>query len=81
VKLLAALLAGGCLPLAFAPLHWFLLAPLCYALLLLLWRSAPPAAAFGIGLAFGVGAFGVGTSWSTSACMISARRPLRWRCW
>ncbi len=63
VKPLAALLAGGCLPLAFAPLHWFLLAPVCYALLLLLWRGAAPAAAFGIGFAFGVGSFGVGTSW------------------
>jgi apolipoprotein N-acyltransferase len=63
LKPLAGLVAGLCLPLAFAPVSWFFLAPVCYGILLLLWRGAGPWAAFRIGLSFGTGAFAVGTSW------------------
>ncbi len=63
LKPLAGLLAGLCVPLAFAPVNWFALAPLCYGTLLLLWRGEVPGRALLIGFAFGVGAFGVGTSW------------------
>lgn len=60
---LAALLFGALLPLAFAPFELWALAPLSLAGLFWLWLSASPRAAWILGYAFGLGMFGVGTSW------------------
>ncbi len=61
--LLAALAAGGLLPLAFAPFGCWPLAILCPALLMWLWTGVAPRRAALLGFCFGVGYFGVGTSW------------------
>lgn len=58
-----ALIAGGVLPLAFAPVGWFPLAVLSPALLFWLWRDAAPGRAAWLGWLFGLGQFGVGVSW------------------
>jgi apolipoprotein N-acyltransferase len=59
-----ALLSGGLLALAFAPLSLYPLAIICPAILLLLWlKCTTPRHAFTIGLLFGVGFFSVGVSW------------------
>jgi apolipoprotein N-acyltransferase len=62
-KLLAALIAGGLLPLAFAPFHLYFLAIICPAVLAWVWHDGNKKFAFVSGLCFGVGLFGVGTSW------------------
>lgn len=58
-----ALILGGLLALAFAPVAFYPLAILCPALLLLLWLNCTPQRAFFIGLFFGIGFFTVGVSW------------------
>lgn len=58
-----ALLFGGLLALAFAPLALYPLAIICPAFLLLLWLNCTPRHAFSIGLFFGIGFFSVGVSW------------------
>ncbi|MDM8557382.1 apolipoprotein N-acyltransferase [Candidatus Parabeggiatoa sp. HSG14] len=58
-----SLIAGGLLPLAFAPLSLFPLAVLLPALLFLLWQNISPKRAFWRGLLFGIGLFGIGVSW------------------
>lgn len=59
-----ALLSGGLLALAFAPLSLYPLAIICPAILLLLWLSCTvPRHAFMLGLFFGIGFFSVGVSW------------------
>ncbi len=58
-----ALAAGGVLPLAFAPFHLFLLAPLSLACLFALWLNVAPRRAFWRGYLYGAGMFGVGVSW------------------
>ncbi len=58
-----ALLAGALLPLAFAPINFYALAFFMPAVLLYLWLHAMPARAFWLGLIFGIGFFGVGSSW------------------
>ncbi len=60
-----AILAGALFPLAFAPLNLWPLAILCPAALLWTWQDfiVPPIQAFGLGLCFGLGMFGVGVSW------------------
>lgn len=60
---LLALLAGGLLPLAFAPFALYPLAVLAPALLFLLWLDVTPRRALWRGLLFGIGQFGVGVSW------------------
>lgn len=62
-QLIVALFAGGLLPFAFAPLNLFTLAFLMPALLLFLWLRVTPARAFWVGFCFGLGLFGVGSSW------------------
>ena len=57
---LFALLSGGLLPFAFAPYQFYGLAVLCPAILLRLLEKANPKV---IGFCFGLGFFGVGTSW------------------
>jgi apolipoprotein N-acyltransferase len=58
-----ALLAGGCLPLAFAPIGVFPLAVVSPGILFWLCLDSSPRRAFIIGHLFGVGFFGVGISW------------------
>jgi apolipoprotein N-acyltransferase len=58
-----SLAAGAACALAFAPYDVPLLAPPALAVLFLLWRDAPPAAAFRLGYLFGVGLFGAGVNW------------------
>jgi apolipoprotein N-acyltransferase len=60
---LLALLAGGCLPLAFAPFSVFPMAILSAALLFLLWQNIFPPQAFWRGFLYGIGMFGIGVSW------------------
>ncbi|MGD9888568.1 MAG: apolipoprotein N-acyltransferase [Halothiobacillaceae bacterium] len=60
---LLALLIGAALPLAFAPFDLWIIAPLSLAGLFLLWRDATPREAGILGYTFGLGMFGVGTSW------------------
>lgn len=63
IKLLLAFIAGAALPLAFAPFGLFIFAILCPAVLALLWQNASKRFAFLIGFCFGLGLFGLGTSW------------------
>lgn len=60
---LAALLAGGLLPLAYAPVGFYPLAILAPAVLFAVWRDAAPRRAARHGFLFGLGQFGVGVSW------------------
>lgn len=63
MSFLIALLSGAILPLAFAPFNVYTLAFISPAILFFLWLNASPLKAFVIGLFFGLGFFGVGTSW------------------
>lgn len=58
-----AFLIGCSLPLAFAPFSFFPMAIIALALLFMLWQNISPHLAFWRGLFFGIGMFGVGTSW------------------
>lgn len=58
-----SLLAGASLPLAFAPFGWYPLAVPALAALFALWLSSSSHQAFWRGWLFGLGMFGVGTSW------------------
>lgn len=60
---LISLIAGGILPLAFAPWHYFWLAPLTTAILLYIWLKSTTWHAALNGWLFGLGMFGVGASW------------------
>jgi apolipoprotein N-acyltransferase len=60
---LIALLSGAAMPLAFAPFRLYPLAIILPAVLFALWLRASPARAAWRGWLFGVGMFGVGTSW------------------
>ena len=61
--LLAAVLCGASLSLAFAPYDIFPLAIIAPALLLLLWLNVSKWQAFWRGYAFGLGFFGTGVYW------------------
>jgi apolipoprotein N-acyltransferase len=54
---------GASLTLAFAPFNISLLAIICPALLLILWKNLSPKQAFLTGALFGLGFFGTGLSW------------------
>ncbi|PHS69962.1 MAG: apolipoprotein N-acyltransferase [Methylophaga sp.] len=58
-----ALIAGGVLPLAFAPFYYYLIAIVSLALLFLSWQGVSAKQAAMRGFLFGVGLFGVGVSW------------------
>lgn len=62
-KLLAAFMAGALLPFAFAPFNLYFLAIICPAVLARLWHHCDKKFAAISGLCFGIGLFGVGTSW------------------
>lgn len=62
-KEITALIAGGLLAFAFAPMSIFPLAFLSPAILLLLWLKSSAKHAFIVGLIFGIGFYGIGVSW------------------
>lgn len=62
-KAISALIAGGLLAFAFAPMEIYPLAIVSPALLLLLWLTSSAKRAFILGLLFGIGFYGVGVSW------------------
>jgi len=70
------LLAGGSLPLAFAPYSLFPIAVLSPALLFILWQNVSPRRAFLRGLLYGVGLFGVGVSWVHTSFYQFGNMPL-----
>lgn len=59
----AALLSGAALPLSLAPTGWWAVAPLSLAMLATVCLNGPVAAVAWRGWLFGLGSFGVGTSW------------------
>ena len=59
----AATLAGAALPLAFAPFGFWLAAPLSAGILCFLLTGTAPRTAFRLAWWFGVGFYGIGTSW------------------
>ncbi|MDR2212025.1 MAG: apolipoprotein N-acyltransferase [Pseudomonadales bacterium] len=63
LALAQALIAGAVLPLAFSPLDLWPLQLLSVAWLYALLQTSAPRRAAELGLAYGLGAFGVGTSW------------------
>jgi apolipoprotein N-acyltransferase len=75
-RLLAALLTGGALPLAFAPFGWHPVAVLSLAALWWLWEDESPRAAKWIGFAWGVGAFLAGTYWLYISIHVFGEAPL-----
>lgn len=58
-----ALFSGALLPCAFAPLNLYILAVMIPALMFWCWHGSTPTQAFRRGYWFGLGLFGVGTSW------------------
>ncbi len=60
---LLALAAGAAYPLGFAPFAWRPVPVFALAVLFWLWAGSGPRRAAGLGLFFGLGLFGVGTSW------------------
>ena len=58
-----SLVAGGLLPLAFAPFHFFVFALVSLALLFWMWLDVSPKRAAFRGWLFGLGMYGVGVSW------------------
>ncbi len=63
IALPVALALGSAMPFAFAPFGLYPIAIVALALLFLLLQRRPPAAAFRIGYAFGLGMFGIGVNW------------------
>ena len=61
--LIAILIAGLCLPLAFAPFNYWVIAFISPLILLASWYNVTPRQAMFRGLVFGLGFFGVGISW------------------
>ena len=60
---LLSMLTGALLPLAFAPTNWFLIAFISPAVLLAIWAHSTPIQSLWRGWLFGLGFFGIGTSW------------------
>ena len=63
IKFILALLAGAVNALAFAPFGWWPLCLISIGILFGLWLKSSRAAAAQIGFVYGLGLFGVGTSW------------------
>ncbi|WP_018872225.1 apolipoprotein N-acyltransferase [Thioalkalivibrio sp. ALJ16] len=73
---LLALLAGAGATLAFAPVGWFLAAPLALALWFALLVGASWRRAAVTGYAFGLGFFGVGVTWIFNSLLVFGQAPL-----
>jgi apolipoprotein N-acyltransferase len=76
VAYLLSVFSGAVLPLAFAPLEQFWIAPLSYAGLFYAWQGATPKRAFGLGFAFGCASFGFGTYWTYIAVREFGEAPI-----
>jgi apolipoprotein N-acyltransferase len=76
LQLLCALVAGGLLACAFAPLSWWPLAILCPAVLMLLWRGATPRRAAQLGFCFSTGTFAAGTYWLYTSIHSFGQAPI-----
>ena len=63
VKFFIALLAGAINVAAFAPLAWWFLNLISIATLFALWLGSDRKTAAALGFGYGLGLFGVGTSW------------------
>jgi apolipoprotein N-acyltransferase len=73
---LAVSLSGLLLPMAFAPLQWWPLAPLCLAVLFLCWQTDDARLAARKGFLFGAGVFLSGTYWLYHSIHILGKAPL-----
>ena len=73
---LLSIAAGAVLPLAFAPFHQFWVAPLSYAALFYVWRSAAPRRAAALGFVYGCASFGFGTYWTFIAVRVFGGAPI-----
>ena len=60
---LLAILSGALLPLAFAPTNWVPIVFISPAILLAIWLHSTPVQSLWRGWLFGLGFFGIGTSW------------------
>ena len=76
MKTLLALLAGAVNAFAFAPFGWWPLCLVSLGTLFGLWLRAPPIAAARLGFAYGIGLFGVGTSWMYISLNVFGGMPL-----
>ncbi len=74
--LLAAAIAGACLPLAFAPFGVSSLAVISPAVLWLLWDRVPARLAAWLGFCWGAGAFLTGTYWLYISIHIYGQAPI-----
>jgi apolipoprotein N-acyltransferase len=63
-RIVAAVVGGGTMPLAFAPFGFFFVTPLSLALLFFVWRDSSPRAAFLLGLLYGTAGFLAGIYWT-----------------
>ncbi|NND65809.1 MAG: apolipoprotein N-acyltransferase, partial [Gammaproteobacteria bacterium] len=63
LEFVSIVIAGLCLPVAFAPFGWWWLAPLCLFALFWVWQGKTPKQAFWLGFAFGFASFLTGTYW------------------
>lgn len=71
-----ALVAGGSLPLAFAPFSFFPLAIISIAILFKLWQAVSIRRAMWRGFLYGIGLFGVGVSWINTSFYQFGHIPL-----
>ena len=73
---ITALISGAALTLAFAPFHYYILAFISPALLLLVWLNATAKQAFWRGWLYGVGFFGTGVYWVYISIHVYGHAPL-----
>lgn len=73
---LAASVSGLLLPMAFAPLQWWPLAPLCLGVLFLCWQTDDARQAARKGFLFGAGLFLAGTYWLYHSIHVLGKAPL-----
>lgn len=75
LRLLVALAAGAATVFSFGPFNQYWLGILGPAILFNLWLGAPPRSAFFTGLAFGMGLFGLGVSWTYVSMNVYGNMP------
>lgn len=72
----AVAIAGLALPMAFAPMQWWWLAPACITVLFLSWQTERPRLAARRGFLFGAGLFLTGTYWLYHSIHVLGHAPL-----
>lgn len=75
---LMALVAGGLMPLAFAPFGWYPLALVSLTLLFISWDNNSSRQAAWRGWLFGLGMFGAGVSWIFVAIHVFGQSGFSW---